>query len=309
MMTQNKTTASGFSLVELMISMVIGLLVILAIGTMFVSSSRNYTQDDRMARLQENGRFAMYVLAQDLSMAAFWGGLTMAPSGVTSLGSPCGIALNLLAPLKITNSPTGTAANSAHDCINATTFVAGTDVIAVKRVFGAKETTHTNNAAYLRVDGSSATLLQYTGTGPSTGQEDWRYIPRIYYVRNKTVDAVNVPTLYRKVLSTSLTMVDEELVEGIENIQIQFGIDTDVPADGKANFYTASPTSNQLVTAVTARINVLARSTLPDPDPSYRNGKTYDLGEGVIAATNDRYRRQLFTTTVPLRNVKNLSLL
>lgn len=304
----NSGRHSGFSLIELMVAMALGLMVILAIGAMFVTSSRSYNQDDRQARLQENGRFAVYALSRDISMAAFWGGLTTNPAGVASLGTTCGLTLDLNNPVQITNSaPDAATVSSAHGCIDTTKIVLGTDIIATKRVFGGTETSYTSNAAYLRTDGSNGTLIQYAGTAPGAGQSDWRYLPRIYYVRNKLVDGVNVPTLYRKVLDTSLNMVDEELVEGIENVQVQFGIDTDAPADGKVNFYTVSPTSSQLAKAITARVNVLARAISVDPDPAYRNNKTFDLGEGATTAANDRYRRQLFTTTISLRNVNNLS--
>ena len=98
-------------------------------------------------------------------------------------------------------------------------------------------------------------------------------------------------------------MTAEELIEGIENIQVQFGIDGDATADGVPNYFTSSPSSSELAKAYVARISILARTLTPDPDTSYQNTSTYDLGEGAIPQFNDRYQRVVFTSTVALRNL------
>jgi type IV pilus assembly protein PilW len=55
---------------------------------------------------------------------------------------------------------------------------------------------------------------------------------------------------------------------------------------------------------VSARVYVLARTLRPDP--TYTNDKTYTLGDRVVGPFNDRFYRRVFTTTVMVRNVKNL---
>lgn len=295
---------TGFSLIELMIAITLGLMITAMISTIFLAGTRSYTQDDRYARMQENGRFAMQALAQDLAMAGFWGYLTDSLATVAALGTNCGVTLDLQTPLAVLNSPTASAANSAFPCIGTSTFVAGTDVVAIKRVAGGTTTSgFVTNAAYLNVDGSSGTLLQYSGTGPTVAQTFWRYTPRIYYIRNKTTaSGQTVPTLYRKTLNTSLAMVDEEVAEGIDNIQVQFGIDTDSTLNGMPNYFTPSPSATDLNKAFVARITVLARSVDPNPDESYTNDKTFDLGEGIVGPFNDKFHRYVFATTVALRN-------
>jgi len=59
----------GVTLVELMIAMVLGMLVAAGIVTVFVSTSNNNRAQTQLARLQEEGRFAITRLGSDLRMA------------------------------------------------------------------------------------------------------------------------------------------------------------------------------------------------------------------------------------------------
>ncbi|BBB27733.1 PilW family protein [Amphritea japonica] len=57
---------SGFSLIELMIASVIGLLLTSAMLIAYVTSARTYQLQDAMSEVQENGRFAIHALLRDL---------------------------------------------------------------------------------------------------------------------------------------------------------------------------------------------------------------------------------------------------
>lgn len=59
----------GFTLVELMISMTLGLLLLLAIGTVFVSSRQIFRVQEDNARIQESGRFALEILGRSIKQA------------------------------------------------------------------------------------------------------------------------------------------------------------------------------------------------------------------------------------------------
>ena len=63
----------GMSLPELMIAMTLGLLIMAGMATLFVESRRNFGQDELVARMQEDSRFALSELSRELSMAGFWG--------------------------------------------------------------------------------------------------------------------------------------------------------------------------------------------------------------------------------------------
>jgi type IV pilus assembly protein PilW len=63
------TRCRGFSLVELMVALVITLILLAGIGQIFLSSKKSYTLQDSLSRMQENGRYAMDTLSQDLRRA------------------------------------------------------------------------------------------------------------------------------------------------------------------------------------------------------------------------------------------------
>lgn len=78
---------SGFSLVELMIAMLLGLILIAGVIAVFLSNRQVYRQNENLARMQENARYAFEVVGRDVREAA---------------GIPCG-----------SNMPTGNVLNNA----------------------------------------------------------------------------------------------------------------------------------------------------------------------------------------------------
>jgi len=62
---------SGMTLVELMVGLMLGIFVATAAGQLFVGSKRSYNLNEAMARVQENGRFAMSFLSYDARMADY----------------------------------------------------------------------------------------------------------------------------------------------------------------------------------------------------------------------------------------------
>ena len=72
-MTAARGRERGFGLVELMISMLIGLVIIAALVTLFVNTSGNNRELARANSMIENGRFAIKVLEDDLAHAGYWG--------------------------------------------------------------------------------------------------------------------------------------------------------------------------------------------------------------------------------------------
>ena len=99
------------------------------------------------------------------------------------------------------------------------------------------------------------------------------------------------PALWR-----SVNNVDEELIEGIENLQILFGVDTD--GDGSPNQYqeSAAVVNLQQVTAV--RIWLVARS---ERDNVNEKEQTYTIN-GETITSPDKRMRQVFSMTIALRN-------
>ncbi len=123
----------------------------------------------------------------------------------------------------------------------------------------------------------------------------------IYFIRSYSqTSGDGIPTL---MISTP-TDADKSarpLIEGIENLQLQYGIDTS--GDGSPENYIETPASTlDWSNIVTIRLNLLARSL--EIEPGYKDTKTYDLGgTTLISAKNDGYRRRVFSTVVRLVNV------
>lgn len=73
LMRGTSLVARGFSLVELMVSLTIGLIILAAVAKIFATSRATYGYEEGMARVQENGRFAINFLEQDIRMAGYMG--------------------------------------------------------------------------------------------------------------------------------------------------------------------------------------------------------------------------------------------
>ncbi|MDP3857782.1 MAG: prepilin-type N-terminal cleavage/methylation domain-containing protein [Stagnimonas sp.] len=64
---------NGFSLVELMIALVLGLVVILGASTVFLSNKQSYRTNHALGQVQENSRIAFELMARDIRQAGLTG--------------------------------------------------------------------------------------------------------------------------------------------------------------------------------------------------------------------------------------------
>ena len=62
----------GFSLVELLVSLAIGLLIVSGLTVLFVNSSQSGSELDKSVRQIESGRYAMEVMSDDIRLAGFY---------------------------------------------------------------------------------------------------------------------------------------------------------------------------------------------------------------------------------------------
>lgn len=322
-----RRTARGFTLVELMISMLLGLLLAAAVVSVYVYNRYSFNQGESVLRMQDDARQAVRELVNDLGMAGYWADLIL-PGAVTpdaslAVGTDCGPAgapnwiyqtVNAATgeSLAITTVDNATAATAtaSFSCIDGGELVPGTDIVAVKRVAGAEAAAITADTVYLRTNGTLGLLYREPEAAPPAVSvpapfSEWEYRPSVYYVRNFGVTPGDgIPTLCRKVLQFGAppTVTTECLAHGIENLQAEFGLDTD--ADGEPNVYVSNPTLAQLQTAVTARLYVLARSA--EPDLQYTNGKTYTIGNAPAYTPADNFYRRVYSVTVGLHNLISL---
>ncbi len=345
----------GLSLVELMVALTIGLIILTAVSSLFVSSKQTYTTQDSLARLQENARFAMQFLIKDIRLAGYYGCLYdvgVPPLKTNSDGSvgtstlkydlngAVPFASNAFIPIEAVENASGTWSPSGTTPIP-TSIKPGTDAIAIRMadlavsaniapgMLNGSSALNVDNATpfttgdiimvadcggadIMQVTGINGNTLQHATTGASPGNVTlnltkayeppgrvFRMTTRQYFIRTKTN---GVPALFRQ----DNTGAAEELVEGVENLQILYGKDTD--GDRVPNIYlkagaTGLQSATDWYSVVNVRIGILVR-TLDDKNTDLDKG-TYDVdGDGTAEVTtpNDRFRRRVFQATVQLRN-------
>ena len=318
-------SARGFSLVELMVSMTIGLLIIVAISAMYVSSSAGKKTEGRFSEFQTNARYAMDVLRKDVQHAGFYG-LTydsFSPGAVaaTDYGCGAGFVTNILQPVYGLNDTNSDPATSIASCVPSANYGGG-DILVLRRAGPESVGTCPGNSKldantlYLR-SGFDKAVAFHSSAQPLASQqpcEDYPLLTEVYYVSPAT-DTENppVPALYRLVLETvgsTPTMTPKLVASNVEDFQVQYGIRD---AAGSTRFYNASelapdqwnvkklaPDKPDVKKPVSAlRIWILARSS--DKDPGYAAIKSYQLGGKTVDKPADGYQRQVFQQIVQVR--------
>lgn len=327
----------GLSLVELMIALVLGLLILAAIGTVFLSSRQAYTTQEAMARMQEGARYAFELMTVDIRQAGY---TDCAPQDKTYSSLNGADWFNTLAsqplfgyesgaglPADVTNALANTDAlkilradNSgdyrvvSHDPASAQFQLAANhdlkegeiltvvDANCSKAVVFQQSNVNNNNTIDVVVhntgtgnpgnstkclDDPTGTLCASPATYPalSPNSRIMRMSGNIYFIRN---NAAGEPALYRKRANTN----PEELVEGVENMQITFGEDTSQVTVATCPEDRCSADAYVDADAVTNWNRVVSvRLTLSMRTPSTRAGVG---GDGRI--------RQTLSTTIAVRN-------
>jgi len=328
-MNPQKKLQAGFSVVELMIAMLLSMALAGGIISVFVNNSYSFQQDENIGRMQDDARHALREVAFDLSMAGHYADLhvpsTVSYDGDLTIGQDCGPtgeanwmyrateagtgnSLSLIAIDNATNS----SVSAAHSCFVGGELRDGTDVVSIKRVAGAEATALSVNGAYLRTNGTVGVL--FSGVAPTAPpvavalpRADWAFRPRIYYIRQfANTPGDNIPTLCRKVLGGAGPSVTTEcLATGIENLQIEYGVDTS--QNGQPNVWLSNPSLAQMQSVVSARIFLIARTT--EIDTRYTNTKTYSISNAPDLVPNDSFHRRVFSTSVSIQNIRTMNMM
>ncbi|MFV1973438.1 MAG: PilW family protein [Thiohalobacterales bacterium] len=326
----------GFSLVELMISMVITLILLGGIGQVFLSSKKSFTIQDSLGRQQENGRFAINMVAADLRRAGYWGGNAQIEDISGSLGI---VADNGTCPTNsgdtswgrmIDRRITGLNDTSAgYACIptSSTTgkYLRG-DVLTVRFtapwiIGGTTTPSFEANRLYLRSDLFRGRIFQGSNEGDpenaistpaSFSERESELLARAYYIGDSGRRCGNgdvIPSLFRQTLGSNGTPVAEEIAYGVDHFQLRYGVDTD--GDDSVDQYFDAGDGGLDSTAewqqvIAARVWILTRAECPETGFTHPDNTDYDMGDMNYdpADTPDfGYRRQLFQVTVKLRNL------
>ncbi len=322
-MASHRVKLFGFTLVELMIALALGLTLSGAITKIYLQNNASSRQDEQVSRLQENARFALKLLSREIAMAGFSGGIpeqTTIPIG--TLASGCATdawSLNLTQPLDfIDNVDPSTAlkttGNETLTCNLSPNLKKDTDIISIKRTADrpAAENgvtlvadTSLDKQWFLQLSDNRSTKLWFNSTNASafkaalgshgSGIDMWPFYHKIFFIKNTNA----IPSLCAKELNGS-QFTDHCYVDGIENIQIEIGLDTD--QDATPDIFKSSPTSAEMADAVVVRLYVLARSI--EAIPHYTNSKNYYLGSTTIPSPNDGFFRRVYSTTIQIKNAR-----
>lgn len=311
----------GLTLVELLLSIALALFLVAAILQVYRVGKSMLRWQVEIARMEENGRHALGLLVRELSMAGFFGRAALADLPAPGPGAPAcgdGWVLDLRAPLDILDDFGGGAARFASgarlDCLPESRLVTGADSLAIKRTAalpsragGAepqlRELTHSRWYLVTAGAGAARALFVDAGGDPSSpvpaGGTWWQLRVGIFYLREYSqAPGDGIPALCEERLGSDMRSVC--LVEGVERLQLEFGVDTD--ADGAADTLVTSPTPAQLADTVTAHVHVMMRSL----GELHRQpqAQSPQLGDTVLALSPDRYLRRVYSATVRLHNVR-----
>lgn len=327
----------GLTLIELMIGLVIGLLVIGMVSALFLNTTRSYRQDERVSGLNDELRFALGELIGDVEMAGFYGTMIdttliqdEAPVGESTLdgiADTCGVNafIDFSRFIDGLNNAGGAAISARFPCIPADEVYEGpagqgTGALLINRMSGTwidrAELEASGRGLYLQTLSTTGGVAVASNADGFTGPLDatcaaavgdpcryWQSRSAIYYIRDFTTAGDDLPCLAREGFQPSGASVAPEtecLVPGAEDFHVQYGVDT--TGNGVPDYYDSAPAPADMINVVAIQAHVLVRSV--EPDGSYRNLKTYVLGDKVVTPGEDRFYRRVGSLALPLRNVQ-----
>lgn len=317
----------GFSLVEVMVGLTIGLVLMATLSVLLVRNTSTRAELDKSMQQIENGRYAIELLRSELRLAGYFGpsysfGAAAAiPVPCTDLTAANAVALRDALPIAV-QGYVQPGANPLGGCaLNSGNFTPGNDVLVVRR---AQTSTITPAAAALNtsvlyvqangeqqivnVGGSTFNLPDTSGTAPLR-----QYVVNIYFVSpcdvpssGTTCDAAAdggtpVPTLKRLEWNGGAWAITS-IAQGVERFHVEYGVDND--SDGTPDAYVNDPgTATAWSNVVAVRLYVLARN--PKTTVGHTDSKTYNFNLMVPStyAPGDGFKRHLFVETVRLINV------
>ena len=332
----------GVTLVELMVALALGLLITVAMLKVYVDASRMYRFNEGLARVQENGRFALEFIRRDARVAGFWGCYSDVDLSYGISTTSDAHIVGLDPDKEEFGRITGT--DGEDDSADSITFrnATGSGALVTTDMSGTGDnvTVDVDSASNLKIDmavlisdcdsgdifqvtgvisdkliehaaGGDTNILAGLGKAYATGSRLYQVQETTYCVADGAgIDESGnpIPSLRRAKGKGSVDACEtgDELVEGIQNMQILYGEDTDADSDGAngdstANRYLPFGTTDlYMERVVSIRLSLLARSLnnnlTTTPSPYIFNGTA------VTPGATDKYLRKVFTTTITLRN-------
>lgn len=362
----------GFTIVELMVALVLGLILLGGVVQIYLSTKTTHKITEGLSRLQESTRFSLDMMARDIRMAGyipcgqpqttatlvinaatFWwsdifqqpiqgfeGGAAVLPNGVTLTNRVAGSdALLILRGGRnvaaINSYNNATAQFTMQRSLGPNWVDSGTLMIACDprhaAFFQVGNYTNANPFSNVMVSTSgnlpgncTVDLGETPGNCSGTGQTGDNYAfdddaqlvdykAVIYYVANSVAGGGD-NSLFRINLlvdgsNNIITSNPEELLEGVDNMQLLYGLDG-ADANGVADHYVQA---NEVadwanVNVVTVRIGLLlasANGLRSEDKDRYLVANTFigpESGSDAVTHTEDGRKRYVSSTTVGVRN-------
>jgi len=307
----------GVSLIELMITLVVALLLLGGLIQVYLSNKQSYNAQEQLARMQESGRFAMDLITTDLRRAGYWGGSVSLPR--IERGTPGPIS-----PDHICNNDdewgrmirwrvSGTEnARGNYACADGYDTGIQSDILTIRYAGPSPVTSLTPTALYLKDNTESGAIM--TGSGDIDSDNDPLPIagddvpaairPLVsngYYIGDSGRTCASgdaIPALMRVRLNGSGVPEEEEIASGVERFEVQY-------LRGKQNQYEDAQSveaANGWLDVKAVRVWLLVRGECPEQ--GLNDDKKYELADEVVYEPADNFRRQLYVSTVMLRNLK-----
>lgn len=330
--TQFKRSETGFSIIEIMIAMLIGIFLLGGLMQMFISSKQTYKLQDTVSRLQENGRFAMDFLVRDIRGTGSWGCFSNSVN-ITSLLNPGGIFDGFATGIQGENNHVSTGSGDL--------VLAGTDVISLRSTSAlvdangddvivkdipsttsadlkvSKNSTIKDGDILFLSDCSDGNLFQAInvntagnfdnlvhntgGTAkPGNASKEFTKIygndARIYIAKFIRYEIRTGESGQPALFKTENEGTAQEFIEGVENMQIEYGEDID--GDGTPNRYQTADKVENWSQVVSVKLSLLVRS-LEDNLANAPIAYTYN---GATVTPTDRRIRRIFSSVIAVRN-------
>jgi len=319
----------GMTLIELMVALAIGSFLMLGAITVFMQSRTTFRITDSLARMQENARFAIDTLEPEIRMAHYWG-LTTTTVNIVNRAAPtaangpgvdtCGQNWTI----NLDQAVSGSNNSYTFACAGTAPVETNADTLVVRRASEDPETPPLTGATTLRLQtmrgtGESQIFMGTTvpaSFNPATSQTH-RLLANGFYVSRTSSVGAAVPSLRVWTLLADNTMQNQELIAGIEDLQVQFGVDTDAPDTpdrGSIDRYVnindpmIDPTNagfdpNAEILGVRLWVRVRAERL----ENGFTDTANYVYADQNVGPFNDGFRRLIVSKTIYLRNARPAS--
>ena len=335
----------GFTIVELMVAITLGLLLLTALGSLLVSTVGSRSELDKSARQIDNGRYALQLLSEDIQLAGYIGGTatssfaTVVPTGCPGSSADLGYVPSTSPGATTVPLPVYAPAVTPS-CSNFSTAKAGAAILIVTRVSTSTVAAGAALASenYLQVSNCASDTLPFLANLGSSAASFTlklkdcqagnlaplrKIVQRAYFVSTCNECGIDTTPTLKMVEYVNGTLTTTALVEGIEDLQLDYGVDMD--ANGSPDCYTsnpASPPASEVAATVcpqttpaydwtaantnwanvmAVRIHVLARNV--DRSAGWIDARTYDMGLASTAGPfGDSYKRHVYSTVARLYN-------